>query len=187
MFEYMGRFCRKRSRWRRKSHFAPHGPASIRLWAPWGYLDAYYRPGYGWRPHSLWRRAIGLGIVFPPVEMTKPMKRRQATEAPASKDGPSHLAPIESDVLTKCHNIVAHCCVTRYDDGEARVPGWVTIKTQGSAWVVQCKDPDSCCSLQAIGQTLDDALALADLLLGAESAPWEVDRFLQAQKRERKK
>lgn len=187
MRQYAARWNRRRTSWRRVSRFLPRESASLRLYAPWGYLDATYRPGYGWVPHSLWRRAKGLGIVFHPIEVEKPMRRRQATEPAQAKDGPSHLAPIESDILSKCHNIVAHCCVTRYDDGEPRVPGWVTLKTQGSAWVVQCKDPDGCCSLQAIGQTLDDALALADLLLGAESAPWEPDRFLQAQKRERKK
>lgn len=107
------------------------------------------------------------------------MKKKTPASAAARPDGPSHLAAIESDVFSKCEHLVKHCCITRYDDGDARKPGWFTIKTMGSAWVVQVKDPDACLSLTATGQSLDDALCLADLLLGSEEAPWEPDPFLR--------
>jgi hypothetical protein len=107
------------------------------------------------------------------------MKKKTSPSAGPSKDGPRHLAAIESNVFTKLMGLVAHCCVTKYDDGDPRKPGWFTVKTMGSAWVVQVKDPDSAMSLSATGQTLDDALALADLLLTAEEAPWEPDPFLK--------
>jgi hypothetical protein len=104
-----------------------------------------------------------------------------------SKDGPTHIAPVESDVLSKFPSLVAHCSVCRYDDGDARKTGWFTIKTQGAAWVVQVKDPNACAQLQCIGETLDDALALAELLLSSEKAPWEPDMFLKRQNSSSKK
>lgn len=107
------------------------------------------------------------------------MRKKTLGAAAAKADGPSHLAAIESDVLCKCPELVKHCCVSRYDDGDPRKPGWFTVKTMGSAWVVQVKDPDAALSLTATGQTLDDALALAELLLGSEEAPWEQDPFLK--------
>ena len=107
------------------------------------------------------------------------MKKKTAPSANAGKDGPQHLAAVESNVFTKLMGLVTHCCVTKYEDGDPRKPGWFTIKTMGSAWVVQVKDPDACLSLSATGQTLDDALCLADLLLTSEEAPWEPDPFLK--------
>lgn len=82
---------------------------------------------------------------------------------------------MDSVVFGKLPNLIQHCAVTRYEDGDPRQPGWFTLKTLGSSWVVQVKDPDSCAQMQAVGPTLDDALALADLLLGGEQAPWEPD------------
>jgi len=107
------------------------------------------------------------------------VKKKTIPNVSGTANGPSHLAAVESDVLQKFPALVKHCCVTRYEDGEPRKPGWWTVKTMGSAWVVQVKDPDSGLSLSATQQTIDDALALADLLLSSEEAPWEPDPFLK--------
>lgn len=107
------------------------------------------------------------------------MKKKVLGSAAAKAGGPSHIAAVESDIMGRCAALLAHCAVTRYDDGDPRRPGWFTVKTQGSAWIVQVKDPDAAVSLTAHGQTLDDALCLADLLLGSEEAPWEPDAFLR--------
>lgn len=106
------------------------------------------------------------------------MKRRKAGQGSASADGAEHLAPMETVVFDKLHQVVRHMAVTKYDDKEVRKPGWITIKTLGSSWVIQVKDPDSCLSMQVVADTLDNALALADLLLGSDEAPWEPDPFL---------
>ena len=108
---------------------------------------------------------------------------RRRTVSPAGDDGdrPQHLAALESNVFDKLFNLVSHCAISKYDDGSPRQPGWFTVKTMGSAWVVQVKEPDEGLSMSAVGQTLDDALVLADLLLGSDKAPWEPDRFLKAQ------
>jgi len=75
----------------------------------------------------------------------------------------------------------------QYEDGEPRVPGWFTVKTMGAGWVVQVKDPDSCCSFSVVGRTIDEAFATAALLLGCEEAPWEPDSFLAASAARNKK
>jgi len=109
-------------------------------------------------------------------EVSKVKKRKQGAEPTAA----SHLAAVESAVFGKMHALVAHCAATRYDDGDPRKPGWITIKTAGSAWIVEAKDPDTSSKLTAIQPTLDDALALLSLLLEAEEAPWEHDQWLAA-------
>lgn len=94
---------------------------------------------------------------------------------------------MESEVFSRLSNLVSHCAVTRYDDGTPRKTGWFTIKVMGAAWIVQVKDPDGCCSMSLTAQTLDDALALADVMLGADDAPWEPDPFLRSAESRKKK
>lgn len=103
------------------------------------------------------------------------------TAANPAKEIRKHLAAVESSVLHQFPALVQHCCVTAYDDGDPRKPGWFTVKTMGSSWVIQLKDPDAQVSLTATAQTLDDALSLAELLISGDDAPWEPDHFLRAQ------
>ena len=105
------------------------------------------------------------------------MKKR--TGAAASASAGLHLAAVESNVFGRLHPIVAHCCHTQYDDGTQRKPGWVTVKTMGSAWVVEAKDPDTCSRLTVVQSSLDDALALLSVLLESEEAPWESDPWMK--------
>jgi len=107
------------------------------------------------------------------------MKRRRAG-GETTKDV-KHLAALESTVLQNMHPIIAHCAVCQYDDGTSRKPGWVTLKTMGSAWVLEAKDPDSCAKITVVQSSLDDALALLSVLLEADEAPWELDPWLQQQ------
>lgn len=112
------------------------------------------------------------------------VKRRQAN--PTAPEV-AHLAPVESNVLGKCMALVSHCAATKYDDGTPRQPGWLTIRTRGSAWEIEIKDPETCSRLVVIQQTIDDALALATVLLDAEDAPWEADQWLVAAKAKQKR
>lgn len=106
---------------------------------------------------------------------------------PSNSGGQKHLAAIESNILSQCLALVKHCAVTQYDDGEPRKPGWITIKTFGSAWQVEAKDPDSCLSLRVVENSLDEALQLLALLLESDEAPWELDTWLQQQALKMKK
>lgn len=100
----------------------------------------------------------------------KPDKNSQQQGTALAKEG--------SVLLKDLPALVEHCCCRRYEDGDPREPGWFTVKTQGAAWVVQVKDPDSACAFSAVGDTLDKALESAELLLGCDEAPWEQDAWL---------
>ncbi len=101
--------------------------------------------------------------------------------------GEKHLAALESRIFADMLPLVEHCALRQYDDGEARETGWITLKTQGAAWCVQVKDPDSACAFTAVAETLDKALETAALLLSCDDAPWEPDSFLAASKARKKK
>lgn len=187
VFSYVVRFDRHRVRrtrvcryLRRRSHgFALVGVAYT--------VGVWYVPWRGVYPLALFKGAATLREPFCTWSQPEWSVKRRSANPVAPKDGPIHLAPVESKVFGSLFNLVAHCAETRYEDGESRQTGWFTIKTMGAAWTVQIKDPDSACQLQVTAATLDDALALADVLLGAEEAPWEPDRFLKAQQQQKKK
>lgn len=98
-----------------------------------------------------------------------------------------HLAAMECNTLAGLQGLVKHCAVTKYEDGTPRMPGWWTVQTRGAAWQVVVKDPDSGCKLVATGNSLDDALVLAEMLLTSEEAPWEPDPYLKSKQNGRKK
>lgn len=98
-----------------------------------------------------------------------------------------HLAALESTVFADLLPLVEHMAVTQYDDGDPRVTGWITIKVQGAAWIVQVKDPDAAVGFTAIADTLDKALSTAALMLACDEAPWEPDPWLANKKQAGKK
>lgn len=177
------RFVRgdRAQRGRRPKRWAPQVPSFHSIGWAGRVLNLWYCPARGFRPVDLFEVTDGriTGVHYWPA-LEAEMKKIKVGATTAGGTA-RHLAPVESDILSKLPNVVAHCCVTRYEDNDPRRPGWITIKTMGAAWVVQCKDPDACASLTATADTLDNALVLADLLLGAEEAPWENDPFLKRQ------
>lgn len=111
----------------------------------------------------------------------RPTVKKKAAAA-AAGDGARHVAAMETTKFADLLPLVEHCALVRYDDGDTRVPGWITIKTLGAAWVVQIKDPDSANSFQFVSDTLDKALDGAALLLACDDAPWQPDAFLKKSK-----
>lgn len=111
-------------------------------------------------------------------------KKSPRTTAPGTQ---AHLAPVESTILSQHHSIVKHCCVTRYDDGDPRQPGWISIKTVGGVWQIEAKDPDTTQFLRVQQPHLDDAITLLALLLDSEDAPWEFDSWAAQQKNRKKR
>lgn len=144
------------------------------------------KPWKGMCVTAMWDLCGRIGHLDPPTwRWSYPsMKRRNVK---VGTEGVKHLAALESSILNGLLPLVEHCAVRQYDDGEQREPGWITIKTQGAAWVVQVKDPDGACSFSAVAETIDKALETAALLLSCDEAPWEPDRFLMAQKKPSKK
>jgi len=122
--------------------------------------------------------------VWPNVWGYPSMKKR-TSKGPA--ETVRHLAAMETSLLAGLMPLVEHCAIRQYDDGDSRETGWLTIKTQGSAWCVQVKDPDSCTSFTAVAESLDKALETAALLLSCDDAPWEQDKWLADAAPRRKK
>ena len=146
----------------------------------------WYSPRRGYRLAETVSRAGGRRLVtIHPHEWAVKMKKRQIGQA-AKESSAQHLAGIESKHFGGLHSLVAHCAVTRYDDGDVRQPGSMIIKTQGAAWVIVLKDPDAAAQLQVIGQTLDEALELAAMLLDSDEAPWEEDRWAKSRQPRKK-
>jgi len=110
----------------------------------------------------------------------KPVKKKTA---PKSDTMARHIAAVETNLFGQLLSLVEHCCVTKYEDGDPREPGWFTVKTQGAAWTVQVKDPDSGNSFATCAETLDKALETAALLLACDEAPWAPDAFLRRGKK----
>lgn len=167
----------RRSPWRKPRRFLPRKSAAVVVKRLALVAHLWYAPrrGYFCDWTAISTTSGEKRFTHPVPEKT--MKKKTAAASPAPGDGPRHLAPMESDVFTRLPNLVAHCCVTRYDDGDPRSPGLLMIKTQGSSWVVVVKEPDAAVQMQCLGASLDDALALCDLLLGSDDAPWEVDQW----------
>lgn len=142
-------------------------------------LTVCYVPFRGYQARSIrLRGGSPLDVLhhFPPAEFSVKKVLLGQGESGGTVE---HLAAVECNVLHTCPGLVKHCCITQYEDKSPRVPGWWTVQTRGAAWQVVVKDPDSGCKLVATGNTLDDALALAELLLTSESAPWERDPYLK--------
>lgn len=133
-----------------------------------------------WLPGDDW-------LAFPPEgqRWERPeMKKKVAGTGPG---GEKHLVDMQTTLLKGHLPILEHCAFRQYDDGDPREPGWVTIATNGSAWVVTVKDPDSGNSFKVVGATIDQALDTAALHLACEEAPWEPDRFLLDALKKKKK
>lgn len=135
---------------------------------------------------AMWDMCGRVGHLDPPTWTWEfPVMKKKSTKA-ASELG-RHLAAMESTIFTGLLPLVEHMAVRQYDDGDPRDPGYVTIRTTGSAWQVQVKDVDACCSFTATADTLDKALETAALLLSCDEAPWEQDRWLMDAAKRRKK
>lgn len=166
-------------RGRRPRRWAPQVPSYHSIGWAGRVLNLWYEPGAGFKPLDLFHVTDGRVTEVEYWPALEDEMKKVKIGAGATGGSAQHLAPVESNVLGALPNLIAHCCVVRYEDGDPRRPGWITIKTLGAAWVVSCKDPDACAGLTATADTLDNALAMADLLLGSEEAPWEADPFLK--------
>lgn len=173
---------------RRPSKWLPAAPCWFRIRLPnQRTLSLTWQPRVGIWLNAIWPRGDYFGrraVVWPDM---RAFVKKRAVRAEGVKP-PKNIAPLETELLRDLLSIPEHCAVTAYDDDTSRRPGWVTIRTVGSAWQVEVKDPDTASRLVVTGPTLDEVLVLVDALLRAEEAPWEPDPWLaQAQARSKKK
>lgn len=104
------------------------------------------------------------------------MQRRKAQQPAADKPVPCHRAPMETLLFQKLPNVMAHLAINRLDDGTPRRPGSVIVMSSGSGYRLIAKEPDEGLELEAYGETIDDAFALLELLLGTDDCPWQPER-----------
>lgn len=177
---------RPRLKWCRPRRWMPRGESHFLVQLLDLGIGCGYVPRCGIYPIATYRGRGGLGPTVSQWCRPEYRVKRRSPSAVTGSGGPTHLAAVETNVLNSLPNIVAHCCLTRYDDGSTRRPGWLILRTMGASWVVQVKDPDGGCSMSLTAQTLDDALALADVMLGSDDAPWEADPYLKGQQPKKK-
>jgi len=153
-------------------HFMLPGRRFLLSWVPWR--------GY-WC--EAWARIVG-GKVTDFGYYPNPESSMKPVDLTRSNGGisPVHLAAIETEVLGRVPQIVAHLTHIKYDDGSPRQNGTITIRVRGTTWSVEARDWNAAARLVASATTCDDAFALMDLLLGSDNAPWEADRYLAEQK-----
>ncbi len=116
-----------------------------------------------------WGRSPGDGELL--ERLKRPSMKRVKV---ADRGRVKHLAALETDYFHDVFSVVQALASLQYDDGSSRQPGYLGIWTQGSAWVVRLTDKDAEAQLTCEGKSLDEALNLLALLLGAEDAPWEL-------------
>jgi len=132
---------------------------------------------WGWLPES---HSLCMNLMHRYYTEDQDMKRRATTAD--SPEAPAHFADVESVIFAKLHPIVAHLAVARYDDGTARQPGTLMIRTVGASWQVTAKEPDVAAQLVITAPTLDDALAALCLALESDQTPWQPDPWASNKK-----
>jgi len=118
-------------------------------------------------------RAGKVRELFPDHNTYEALSAMKKKKVGGAKNGPVHLAPMESVVLGAYHPLIAHMATLRYEDGDPRKPGEIRLRPAGAMWVCEALDYDARCSLQAVQATLDDTLASIVLLLEQDDAPWQ--------------
>lgn len=166
---------RVRYRFTKRSRWLPRDMTRLFLVRDCFQLECWYRPGLGiwpWRSRDArWPEARPVVYPYPAVGVD--VKKRKPKDGAASQA--ETLASVVTKLFEKLPNIVQHMAVVRYDDGEARQAGRIIVETLGASWKVILKDKDTKCEINCVGNTLDDALVLADLYAGSDDAPWEPD------------
>jgi hypothetical protein len=95
--------------------------------------------------------------------------------------------PTESKCLPKSPMLRAFLCARSYLEGGVRLPGRIWLEGTSLGFTLTLIDVDQALRLVVRATTLDDAFAGAELLLGADNAPWEVDEYLASRKAQKGK
>lgn len=111
-----------------------------------------------------------------------PIKRREMDPVTLV---PSDL-PMESKVLHRFLALRQFLSARSYEGGGVRLPGKMWLDGGASGYSITLKDVDQALQITVRAGTLDDVFSAAELVLGAENAPWEVDQY-QAERRAEKK
>lgn len=112
------------------------------------------------------------------------LKRRDVSS------GAGYICPAltaDSKLLGKLPALMEFLTATAYEDGTARVPGYLWVSNRTVAFEVTLFDPDGCAKMPALGKNLDDAFALLETHLRSDNPPWQQDGFLVKKAAEKKR
>jgi hypothetical protein len=142
---------------------------NVLVWVEW-------RPYIGLSALGFYRVSAGTDgplNMFPPT-WRKKVKRRNVA------GGASELSlplPLASTVLKKFPRFLEFLGAAVYDDGSPRQLGRISLSGDMMAFTAILSDPDAFARVTIRGADFDSLLAAIELHLGAENAPWEVDRW----------
>lgn len=163
----------------RVSQLLPRGPTRFYVVAPTWWLLVDWVPREG-----LWAWKYGRGAFDPdrPLFIIERPEKYVLKKRQPIPESSAILPSLSTKTKTweKFPTLVEFIAATAYADGTPRSPGYVTIRNRAITWEVTLYDPDSGSRLACSGPSLDDSLALAEKLLGAETAPWTRDNYLAA-------
>lgn len=99
------------------------------------------------------------------------------------------LPPLSSEsvLLKKLPRLCEFLTNTAYEDGSPRSPGRLWLDNDGIAFTITLFEPSAFARVRIRGNTLDDALTLANTHLGMENAPWEADQYARDKAAQKKK
>jgi len=149
-------------------------------------FELFFRRGFGYS--AVWCERAGRRVHMweEPFwwEGAKNMKRRRSE---VTQDSGVAVASLDLKKLVEFLPIVQHLAVRRYDDGEPRTPGVITLRTIGSLWQAMCKDPDTRQEMPVVAQTFEDLLYLTAATLDAPDAVWQPDPWAEKMFAQKKK
>jgi hypothetical protein len=141
------------------------------------FLVQWTRPS-GWRVLAVRLRTGGWPLPeWTPLYQGDPMMFRKRVQDPASVKLPD--LPNVSKTFAKFPTFVAFFTSRTYEDGSPRAVGKYWFDASGSGFSITLIDVDQGFRLVVRGPTIDDAFAAAEVALGSDSAPWEVDQYQQ--------
>lgn len=114
-----------------------------------------------------------------------PIKRR----VPAGELPQVPALSIETKLFAKLPNVMEFLAATAYAEGHPRTPGYYSMRNRLVEYELTFYDPDGGVRLVTRHRDHDKCWFAAEVLLGADEAPWEVDRYLfeQLKKKPKKK
>lgn len=149
-------------------------------------FELFYRRGFGYSAAWVERAGRRVEMYESPLwwDGVKNMKRRRSE---VTQDSGVAVASLDVKKWVELLPIIQHLAVRRYDDGEARTPGTITLRTIGSLWQAMCKDPDTRQEMPVVAQTFEDLLFLTAATLDAPDAVWQPDPWAEKMFAQKKK
>lgn len=94
---------------------------------------------------------------------------------------------VETTLMKKQPLLIEFVSATTYEDGSPRTPGYYTVRNRMIEYECTLYDPDSGQRIAIRAREVDKMWLGVEAILGAQDAPWEVDRYLFEQLEQKNK